>query len=170
MGGIIAMDFAARYPERLLTLTVCDSSEGLGDLPADQRRDFIRSRQEPLLAGKEPRDIADEVARSLTSSSAPESVYRRLFEGMAALHKETYLKALEAVANVRGLKLEEISAPTHVVVGALDRLAPPPVSRRLSERIAGAELSIVPEAGHIANIEQPQAFSDIVLGFLNRYR
>jgi len=170
MGGIIAMEFCGRFPDRLQTLTICDSSEGLGAIPADQRRDFIRSRQEPLLAGKEPRDIAAEVARSLTSSSAPESVYERLVEGMAALHKGTYLKAIEAVANVKGLKLEEIRAPTHVVVGGLDRLAPPSVSRGLSERIPKAEFSIIPEAGHIANIEQPQAFNDIVSGFLLRHR
>ena len=65
MGGVIALDFAARYRERVATLTLCDTMPGFGHLADAQRREFIRLRQEPLLAGKEPRDIAPVVARTL---------------------------------------------------------------------------------------------------------
>ena len=42
MGGVIALDFAARYPDRLATLTLCDTMPGFGHLTEAQRREFIR--------------------------------------------------------------------------------------------------------------------------------
>ena len=170
MGGMIAMDFYSRHPERVATLTVCDSTPGFGDIPPDQLREFIRSRQEPLRQGKEPRDIAPAVARSLVGKSAPESVYQRLVEGMEALHKESYLKTIEASSTVGNFRLEEIRVPTHVVVGDEDALTPPEVSRRMSGRIPGARFTVLPAAGHISNIEQPSAFNEAVLSFLMKHR
>lgn len=164
------MDFYARHPDRVATLTICDSTPGLGDVPPEQLREFIRSRQEPLLAGKEPKDIAPAVARSLAGKSAPESAYRRLVEGMEALHKDSYLKAIEAAGMVGNFALERIRVPTHVVVGDEDVLTPPDVSRRMAERIPGARLTILAGAGHISNVEQPAAFDEAVLSFLLAHR
>lgn len=59
MGGLIAMDFCLSYPDRVATLMVCDSPSGFGGaLGRDQVREFLRLRQEPLLAGNTPADIA----------------------------------------------------------------------------------------------------------------
>ena len=58
MGGVIALDFVSRYRDRVVTLTLCDSSPGFGSLSQARRAEFIRLRQKHLLAGKEPRDIA----------------------------------------------------------------------------------------------------------------
>lgn len=170
MGGMIAMDFYARHPERVATLTICDSTPGLGNIPPEQLEEFIRSRKAPLVAGKEPRDIAPAVARALARKSAPEAVLRRLVDGMAALHKESYLKAIEAVNRVGDFALEEIRVPTHVLVGDEDELTPADVSRRMAERIPGAKLTVLPEAGHISNIEQPTAFNEAILPFLRMHR
>jgi 3-oxoadipate enol-lactonase len=55
MGGQIAMDFCLSYPQRVATLTICDSMPGFrGVFSPEQAREFIRLRQEPLLAGKTP--------------------------------------------------------------------------------------------------------------------
>ena len=170
MGGMIAMDFYARHPERVATLTVCDSAPGFGNIPPDQLKEFIRSRQEPLLQGKEPKDIAPAVARALARKSAPDSVLRQLVEGMATLHKQSYLKTIEGSSKVGSFQLEEIRVPTHIVVGDEDELTPPDVSRKMSERIPGAKFTILREAGHIANIEQPAAFNEAVLSFLLQHR
>jgi 3-oxoadipate enol-lactonase len=53
MGGLIAMDFNARFPERVATLTICDSLPGFSHISPEQSREFIRLRLEPLRAGKE---------------------------------------------------------------------------------------------------------------------
>jgi 3-oxoadipate enol-lactonase len=167
MGGRIAMDFHDRHRERVASLTLCDTQPGLAQMPAEKRREFIRLRQEPLRAGKRPADIAPEVARSLIGPRAVAGAYERLVESMAALHPDSYLKTIEAsFLYERAPDLERVRVPTHIVVGADDRLTPPEIARAMAARIAGARLTIIPDAGHLANIEQPERFNTAVLGFL----
>jgi 3-oxoadipate enol-lactonase len=165
MGGVIAIDFYFRYPQRAATLTICDSP--VNGLTPEQRREFIRLRQEPLLAGKEPKDIAPVVAETLIGKSARPGSFGRLVASMSALHKQSYLKTIEGAANYpRSFALEKIAVPTHAVVGDEDRLTPPEMSRQMASRIPGARLTLIEGAGHLSNIEQPEKFNRAVLAFL----
>jgi 3-oxoadipate enol-lactonase len=167
MGGRIAMDFHDRHADRVATLTLCDTQPGLTQMPPEKRRAFIRLRQEPLRAGRTPAEIAPDVAKTLVSPKAVPGAFQRLVDSMAALHRESYLKTIEAsMLYERPPDLERIEVPTHVVVGADDTLTPPGVARAMAERIPGARLSVIANAGHLSNLEQPQAFNAAVLGFL----
>jgi 3-oxoadipate enol-lactonase len=171
MGGVIAMDFAGRYPDRVSTLTLCDTMPGFGHLTDGQRREFIRLRQEPLLAGKEPRDIAPVVAKTLLGKSPRPGCFERLVASMTALHKESYIKTITGSVNyARPLELEKITAPVHIVVGEEDTLTPPTMSIEMVHRIVGARMTVIEAAGHLSNIEQPEAFNRAVLGFLLEHR
>jgi 3-oxoadipate enol-lactonase len=171
MGGRIAMDFHDRHPERVASLTLCDTQPGLAQMPAEKRREFIRLRQEPLRAGKTPAEIAPDVARSLVGPKASSAALQLLIDSMAALHTGSYLKTIEAsFLYERAPKLESIRVPTHIVVGADDRLTPPELARGMAARIAGAALTIIPEAGHLSNLEQPERFNAAVLDFLREHR
>jgi 3-oxoadipate enol-lactonase len=171
MGGMIAMDFYSRYPERVATLTICDSLPGFNHLTPEQRREFVRLRQEPLLNGQEPKDIAPSVAETLIGKSARPGSFERLVASMSALHKESYLKTISGGASYqRHFELEKFAAPTHVVVGDEDRLTPPEMSRQMAARIPGARLTVIEGAGHLSNIEQPEKFNGAVLGFLMDHR
>jgi 3-oxoadipate enol-lactonase len=171
MGGMIAMDFCSRYPERVATLTICDSLPGFNYLTPDQRSEFVRLRQEPLLAGKEPKDIAPFVAATLIGKSARPGSFERLVASMTALHKQSYLKTIAGTATYeRSFELEKIAVPAHIVVGDEDRLTPPAMSRQMAERIPGARLTLIEGAGHLSNIEQPEKFNRAVLAFLIQHR
>ncbi len=171
MGGLIAFDFHATHPDRVATLTICDSMPGMTDLTAEARREFVRIRQEPLLSGKEPRDIAPMVAKTLVGKSAKPGSFERLVASMSALHKDSYLKTIEATTNyARVLRLEDIEVPTHIIVGDEDTLTPPALSQSMASRISGARLTIVEGAGHLSNIEQPQRFNAAALAFLLEHR
>jgi len=171
MGGLIAFDFHATHPERVATLTICDSMPGMTGISEQGRREFIRLRQEPLLNGKEPRDIAPTVAKTLVGKSAKPGSFERLVASMSALHKDSYLKTIVATTNyARNLKLEDIHVPTHIVVGDEDTLTPPALSRAMASRIPGAHLTVIAGAGHLSNIEQPEAFNAATLAFLLAHR
>ena len=171
MGGLIAFDFHAANPDRVATLTICDSMPGMTGLSAEARREFIRIRQAPLLNGKEPRDIAPIVAKTLIGKSAKPGVFERLVASMSALHKDSYLKTIEATTNYATTPaLENIRVPTHIVVGEEDTLTPPALSRSMAARISGARLTIIRGAGHLSNLEQPEAFNDATLKFLIEHR
>jgi 3-oxoadipate enol-lactonase len=171
MGGVIAMDFATRYPARVGTLTLCDTMPGFGHLTSAQRRKFIRLRQEPLLAGKEPRDIAPVVAKTLLGKAPRPGCFERLVASMAALHKESYIKTITGSVNyAHPLELERIAVPVHIVVGEEDTLTPPATSIAMVHRILGARMTVIENAGHLSNIEQPETFNRAVLGFLLELR
>lgn len=63
-------------------------------------------------------------------------------------------------------RLAGIAAPTLVLVGAEDVVAPVSCSRELVERIPGARLQVVERGGHVPHWEYPEAVAAALLGFL----
>ena len=111
--------------------------------------------------------MAPAVALSLMSPFATEAHLQRLIESMSALHKVSYLKALETVARWRGRHdLMSVAAPTLVMVGSHDPLTPPAISQRIAAGIPGARLAVIDRAGHLSNIEQPEIFNAVLREFL----
>jgi 3-oxoadipate enol-lactonase len=171
LGGRIARDFALRHPARVATLVLANTTAGFDTLTPDQIEAFIRSRRVPLESGRTPRELAPELAQNLLSPAAVPGAYPRLLASMAALRKDSYLKTIEASTREdRGARIEAITAPTLVVTSDEDRLYPAALAEDMARRIPGARLAIVRGAGHLSNLEQPEAFNAAVLPFLLEHR
>jgi 3-oxoadipate enol-lactonase len=167
MGGRIAMHFAERYGSRIASLVLCDTTRGFDDWSHEQRAEFVRSRQEPLKNGQDISEIAVPIARTLLSSKSSDDALAQLVDSLCQLHKESYLKAIEASLMMPAhTRLGEIEVPTLVIVGEDDQLTPPSDARAIVQEIAGAELLVVPDAGHLVNIEAPAEFNAAVRRFL----
>ena len=125
-------------------------------------------RKKPLVEdGKEPRDIAPIVARTLMGARSTEAHLQQLVDSISNLHKESYIKAIEASTYYdRSAALEDIRVPTLLLYGSDDRLNRPELGREISAKIAGAHFLEIPGAGHLCNIEAPAEFNDAVLTFL----
>ncbi len=68
-------------------------------------------------------------------------------------------------------RLGDISCPALIVCGSADQMAPPKFSYTLHERIPTAELIMIPRAGHMLMVEQPEAVSGAIRSwFISRYR
>lgn len=168
MGGRIAASFNAADPERVASLVLCDTHLGFAHFTPEQRERFVSLRKTPLLEGKEPRDIAPKVARTLIGDMAHKEAYEKLVDSMSRLHKESYVKAIEASVNDdRSDDYAAVAVPTLVLVGADDRLTPPSMAKEIAARIPHARLEVIADAGHLPNIEQPEAFNRLVLAFLS---
>jgi 3-oxoadipate enol-lactonase len=76
------------------------------------------------------------------------------------------LHGLAARADSRPM-LAEVGVPTLVLVGAEDVLTPPAESEAMAAAIAGARLEVVPRAGHLANLERPDAVNAALRAFLS---
>jgi 3-oxoadipate enol-lactonase len=61
--------------------------------------------------------------------------------------------------------LEKISVPTLVIAGAEDAASPLAASTELRDAIPGATLEVIPRAGHLSNIEQPQGYNEVLAEF-----
>ena len=167
MGGRIAMRTALLHPDRVATLTLVDTHEGFEAFSPEQRQAFVDSRRAPLLAGKVPRDIAEPVARSLVSPGAKPEHLQQLIDSISALHKDSYIKSLEAtVAQVTLGDISAIRAPVHFVVGEQDTLTPVAMHHEMAAKIGHAPVSVLPGAGHLSNIENASAFNLAALDWL----
>jgi pimeloyl-ACP methyl ester carboxylesterase len=63
-------------------------------------------------------------------------------------------------------RLAEVAVPTLVIVGEHDRLTPPEDAQRIAEGVVGARLVTIDQAGHMSNLENPEAFNTALLQFL----
>jgi len=64
-------------------------------------------------------------------------------------------------------QLGSIHVPTLIVVGDEDTVTPPSAAAEMHSGIAGSELVSIPETGHLANLEQPDAFDAAIARFLD---
>lgn len=62
--------------------------------------------------------------------------------------------------------LGKIAVPALIIVGQLDTLTPPQVARFMHDKIVDAHLHIIPDAGHMSNLENPDVFNQHLLNFL----
>lgn len=173
MGGRIALDFYERHPERVASLVLCDAFPGFDaeSFTPEQRAEFVRSRKEPLLAGKTPREMAPPVAKTLVSPAASPAVIDQLIESMAALHTDSYIKAIEATTHYeRVADLARVTVPVQLIVGEDDRLTPPALSESMAAQLPEARLDVLEKAGHLTNLERPEAFNAILRRFLLEVR
>lgn len=170
MGGRISQDFYFRYPERVRAMVLCDTFPGTTPtLPPEKMDEFINLRKGPLIAGKSLREMAEPLARTLISENGKPEHFQRLVTSIVALHKESYIKTIEATTRYnRRVDLSKIAVPVQLIYGAEDKLTPPEIGRKMQQKISGAELAIVDGAGHLVNIERGAEFNIILQGFLKR--
>ena len=168
MGGMIAQDLCARHGERVATLTLVDSSSGFGGARQADRDEFLARRLEPLERGLTPADIAPALVDVLVAARAPEAVRHQVQASVAALRTGPYRQALAAIVTTDFRPvLPGIGVPTLVIVGDEDRVTPPVNSEELTRAIPGAQLVTIPGAGHLSNLDQPQAFEAALRPFLS---
>jgi 3-oxoadipate enol-lactonase len=66
-------------------------------------------------------------------------------------------------------RLGAISCPVQIVVGEQDVGTPVAMARAIQNAIPGSELTIIPSASHLSNLEQPELFNKALLGFLSKH-
>ena len=171
MGGRIIQDFYEMHSNRVSSLTLCDTRSGDFHQSWEARVEFVRLRKEPLLQGKTPAEMAPPVAETLIGPTSSKEAFNRLVDSMAALHKESYIKAIEASGlQPQTLNIASIGVPTLIVCGEYDTLTPPEVSEGMHKKIRDSELAIIEDAGHLTNIENPTRFNEVVLDFLLKHK
>jgi 3-oxoadipate enol-lactonase len=163
LGGMIGMWLAGHAPERIDRLALCCTTAAFpSPLPWVERAAAVRANG--------IRSIAPQVvSRWFTHAMAerePEVI--ESFEDMlSSADDETYASICEALAvmDLRPL-LPAIQAPTVVISAAQDEATPTDLGRAIADAVPDAELYIVGDAAHLANVEAADAVSVILHGHL----
>lgn len=166
MGGYLAMALLRHHPDRVAQLVLVGSRARSDDPTVAQRR---TGQQDQLREGSEVEALAKEVVEGLLSSGS-----------MSRADLVDYVHALAAGADVDGwiaaleamkdrpdsmLLLRQSDVRALVIVGELDRVTPIAEAMSLRSLLKG-ELVVVPNVGHLPNVEDPLAFNDALLSFL----
>jgi 3-oxoadipate enol-lactonase len=172
MGGRISLEFYANHPDRFATLTLAGVHASFGSFSPEKQRAFVAARSKPLIEdGLEPADIAPGAIGRLVGPNASEDARTRAIAAASRLHKQSYIKTVEATTQFdREHVLAEIAVPTLVIGGEFDPLTPPAMTRKIAADIDGAEYHLIYDVGHLGNLENPVEFNRLVDQFLARYR
>lgn len=169
MGGYVALRAAERAPERVAGLLLAGTQAAADANAAKLKRaggvrqllaggvdayveDFLKGALSPEThRGRAP--VVGE-ARRIIGESSPSA----LVHGLVALATRT--DTTEA--------LPSFAAPTRVVVGADDGITPPAVAEKLARAIPGADLHVLPGAGHLVSLELPERFNELLTELVDR--
>ena len=162
MGGMVGQWLGANVPERIERLVLSNTSSYFAD-KADRDRRLKLVREKGIAAF-----AAANMERWFTKSfreRSPQIV--AWMQGMfAATPLEGYIACGQAVRDMDHRELlPKIRAPTLVIAGQHDPATPVEASEYIKSRIPGATLTML-DAAHLSNVEQPEAYTNVVLDFL----
>lgn len=176
-GSWVATSFAMRYPELLAGLVLSGGCTGMSEAGEEERERFRVSRLVPLDAGRTPADFASDVVRIIAGPDASHAVRAELIASMAAIPAGTYRDALLCFTNPpERFDLSRLVMPVLLMTGAHDRLASPDEIRGVARRIhrasrrADVRFEVIAGAGHVCNVEQPDAYNSVLVSFLSKVR
>jgi pimeloyl-ACP methyl ester carboxylesterase len=167
MGGYATFAVIRKAPEMLEAVVLADTRAGADTLegranrrsmvalvdregPSGVARDMM-----PKLLGRTTRETnttVESTVRRLIKQQSPEGIRRAILRMM---------DRPDSASTVASLRI-----PALVVVGEEDELTPVDESRKIAAAIPGARLEVIPAAGHLANLEQPEPFNAALASFL----
>ena len=162
LGGVVAIAIHHLAPTRCASLIIADSFAVHSDGAAIHQRSVDASRAMSMRA------LAEARASTLLGADASQAIRDEVIDTMGRIDPEAYRLGAAAVwlADQR-VRAAAIDVPTLVIVGDEDRITPPELSDDLATLIAGARSATIARAGHLANLEQPDAFNRAIDQFLS---
>ncbi len=167
MGGYVALDFTRRYRRRVRGLILADTRATPDTIEGRESREALA--QKVLREGSAA--IAEQMLPDLLAASThankPEVVaqVRALIEQNTPAGIATASRGMAERTDSRPF-VPMFEVPALVIVGADDALTPPKQAEALAAALPQGQLAIIPEAGHLANIENASAFNAAVHAFL----
>jgi len=167
MGGYVALRAIEKNPARVKALVLCDTR---AEADANENKikraaavDFVRAKGVAAFVAPFLNDAL--APKTLTDKPKVVSFLRAVAEKSSPDAVMAALGALAARADMTAA-LSKITVPACVIVGAQDKITPLLLSETMRSRIPGAELHVIPDAGHFSNAENPDAFNGRLLAFL----
>jgi 3-oxoadipate enol-lactonase len=170
MGGYVSMAFCRRHADRLAGLILCATR-----LHADSPEGKQNRTDSAALAHQ--RGVPAAVSGLQTKLMAPDTYTRRpdLVKTVKAMTESTPLEGV--IGDLLGMRerpdslatLAAFERPTLILHGAEDQIIPISEAEEMQATLPDSRLEIIPEAGHLLNLEQPQAFNTAVRRFLMQF-
>lgn len=159
MGGFIAAQFAAGYPERVISLWLLDAAGTQAAHDSDLMRRSLVSGETPLLLRTEQDFAALMAATTHKAPFLPYSVRTTLARrGVAdfALHSKILMQLAESPVLETRYKEQTLTTPTLIVWGREDQILSPHGARTLQALFPNSQVKLMPGVGHLPMLEAPR--------------
>jgi pimeloyl-ACP methyl ester carboxylesterase len=168
-GGIVALALQRRHSAVSSALVLASAYAGwAGSLPHEVAEQ--RLRQALALADGPPEAFVAALLPTMFSKTMPPETVDDFRASMQAFRPRGFRAMARASAeDVRDV-LPHVDVPTLLVYGNRDARAPLTVAEALQAAISGSRLVVLPEAGHVCNVEAPDEFNLAVRNFLHQTR
>ncbi|MFZ9297432.1 MAG: 3-oxoadipate enol-lactonase [Hylemonella sp.] len=168
MGGMIGQTYALKHPGVFATMALCDTTSRRPPNAEAMWNERIQAAQANGMQGV----LEGTLSRWFDPpfrASHPE-VIERISQGILATPVNGFCGCCAAIAQIDTLdRLQEIRCPTLVLVGENDHGTPPAMAKRIHENLPDSEFVVIPDAGHISNVEQTEKFDAALKDFLSRH-
>ena len=171
MGGYIALKAMENFPHRFDSLVLCDTSCAADSPEAKEKR----MKAIEIILEKGVAKFADD---SIKNFFAPESFIKKkdviaeVREIMVNTTEKSVIKTLLALS--RRLEtcstLCKIKVPVLILVGEEDKITPPEAAQFMQNEIHGSVMSVIENAGHLSNLENPDQFNEQLIKFLEKIK
>ena len=169
MGGMIGQVIALEHPDRLLSLSLCDTAAIMPDENQPVWQEHIDTARNQGMQGLLKTTMARWFTAPYRRKNPPavQLIQRHILSTPVA----GYIGCSEAIRTVNYLKqLSRIHTPTLIMVGEEDPGTPVAASKAMHNRIPNSRLVVLPSAAHLSNVEQPEAFNIALIEFLHERR
>jgi 3-oxoadipate enol-lactonase len=166
MGGYLAFPFLRKHGDRVEALVLADS-RAEADPPEGVEK---RSAQQEQVRAEGIGGLVEALPKALLSQTTwdqkPDVVERA--KALMQHPDNGWLGSLQAMKTRPDSsdQLTAIDVPTLIMVGEEDGITPPDAARTMHEHIGGSRLVVIPDAGHLSNLESPEAFNGALADFL----
>lgn len=156
VGGMILQHFAVAHPGLTQTIAILDSSPKFGFGGDDDPQAFANSILADLASGITPAAFSDAMVRAIVSPDCSEDIKLAAIASMSRARLNGLALTTRLIAEHDALdKLPAIACPTLTMAGSLDAETPPAYAHAIANLIPNAQVAIIPNAGHIVNLENP---------------
>ncbi len=174
VGGMWGAHMALAHPEAVTALVLMDTYTG--PEPDESMTRYFRMLDIVEQAAAIPPDLVKTLVPLFFSPATMRS-HHDFVDGFKDKLASVRAEMVPSIVDIgRGIfsrksildRLSGLNIPALVIVGADDSARPPEESRRMAQLIRNAQLVVVPEAGHICNLEQPELVNRLLVRFLNK--
>jgi len=167
MGGYIALALVRKAAERITAVILLDTKETPDSEKARADRLSMIDKVEESGAAAAVESMLPKLLGAQTTISNPVLIQksRRILESASAQGITSALSAMASRPDSTSIA-RSIRIPTLIIVGAEDTLTPPSDAERMHGLIRGSQLTVIPGAGHLTTLEQPELTSRTIQEFL----
>lgn len=161
MGGRVAIDFTLEHPEQVKTLTVIDSSLGGYKSTVD-----FSIKIETNMQNAREKWLSHEVFEYTNKSPQLANKLKLILNDYSGWHWLNGNKYEEVIATAKD-RLHEIKCPTQILVGEHDLEYFNNIGQYMHERITHSNYQIIPESGHMSNLENAKFINQLIFQTIN---